>query len=157
MQTLMIQVSSPLSSDEIVSETRDHAHSLQLTGDEEEQALCERVRHGDEQAREALFSYLEKRYWRYARRSMWAEALETADLVQEALLVALTKLPQALKRSNALPYLTKVGYEAIRAYCYEYQGIVKRQMQTRVASFLVVSLDQPLRQGHDGKTTTLAE
>lgn len=135
---------------------RDVAGCVQLSR-EQQQALVERARAGDSQAREAIilacYPYSEAVARKYARTYAWASArLDALDLMQEGITRAMECLDKALAHPHPFGYLWKAIHGVIVTYCQRWCSPIKA-VETHEGSFLpgvvVLSLDVPLSSNPD--------
>jgi hypothetical protein len=90
---------------------------------EEQQALVERARKGEEEAKHALIEYLlpvtSQIAQKYASVYRWSNAhLEYLDLAQDASVEMFLNIDDALVKQSPIPYLVGIGRTAIRQACY---------------------------------------
>ncbi len=124
--------------------------SLRNLSDEHEQALIERARSGDQAARDELFLWLLSPVKRFAVRYYLAYYWEASgsvspdDLVSEATVRMLERLPAALATSNPFAYLLKVAYGTIRKAMWLERSPIRTPYTLGERPLPVKSLDAPL-------------
>ena len=124
--------------------------SLRNLSQEQEQALIERARSGDQAARDELFLWLLSPVKRFASRSYLAHCWEVSggispdDLVSEACLRMLERLPAALSSSNPFAYLLKAAYGTIRRIMWQERSSIRTPYTPGERPIPVRSLHAPL-------------
>jgi hypothetical protein len=140
------------SSDLVVEPQYD---SLRNLSEEQEQALIERARAGDQVARDEMFLWLLTPMKRYAARYYLAFYWEAStsvspeDLVSEATVRMLERFAPALAASNPFAYLLKVGYSTIRKAMWLERSPIHTPYTPGERPLSVKSLDAPLNAESD--------
>ncbi len=135
-------VTAPLSETDFVS--------LRNLSPEREQALIERARSGEQAAREELLLWVLSPVKRYAARYYLAFSWEAPgsvspdDLVSEATVRMLERLPAALSASNPFAYLMSVAYGTIRRTMSLARSPIRTPYTPGERPIRVKSLDAPL-------------
>jgi DNA-directed RNA polymerase specialized sigma24 family protein len=123
--------------------------SLRKLSDEQERALIERARSGDQAARDEMFLWLLSPVKRYATRYYLAYYWEAPgrvspdDLVSEAMVRMLERFATALAASNPFAYLLSVAYGAIRKAMSLERSPIRTPYTPGERPLRVKSLDAP--------------
>jgi DNA-directed RNA polymerase specialized sigma24 family protein len=132
---------------------------------EEEDALLERARAGNLQARQdicqCLFGWCAALAARYARAYDWAyPRIEFQDLAQLGVLTMLSVMDQALSSPSPFGYIRVAVRRAIIQYCPTHVSLITTptipRREHRKKPIRVISLDKPI-EDKDGDTYTLAD
>jgi DNA-directed RNA polymerase specialized sigma subunit len=128
---------------------------------EEEAAVIEAARAGDQRARDRLIEdCVRAALVRAVGLAIWYRALrgvtlDPQDIAQEAGLRAILRIEKALASPNPVGYLRRAIEGAMLTYCRERQSAVRvpvcMQSRKRIPPVEVLSLDAPI--GEDGSAT----
>jgi DNA-directed RNA polymerase specialized sigma24 family protein len=128
--------------------------------EEQERALAEQARAGDETSRQEIITHLLPSIERVASglygAYRWAShRIEYLDLIQEGNEAMLQRFDQVLQLENPIPYLVVVARHAMYAYCRRNSSAI---LTPRMAKPLAVfSLDAPLEEDADATWMDLLE
>src|SRR5260370_35340467 len=125
---------------------------LGLLSSEQKDALAERARQGDQQARtdvihcllHAVKSFAARYYHTYSRVSTRLQYEEFVQVGNEALCLALDR---ALQTTHPYAYLLTVAYHAIRKFAWHTRSLISTPAAKKgsgVTALPVISLDAPL-------------
>ncbi len=130
--------------------TEPQYDSLRNLSDEQEQALIERARCGDQAACDEMFLWLLSPVKRFAVRYYLEYSWEATgvmspdDLVSEASLRMLECLPTALASNNPFAYLLKAAYGTIRRTMWQERSPIRTPYTPGERPIPVKSLHAPL-------------
>lgn len=116
---------------------------------EEKQALLERVRAGDCQAKETLIvdfvPYCQAMAARYVSAYAWASPrIEFDDLAQLSILEVISKFDVALTKRDFFSYLFAMARYAVLGYCHRHATLIERPPNGHLPLPRIVSLNAPV-------------